>query len=244
MPNRVIRDWTDSERVDQVSFQAEALFIRLMMKADDYGSYHGNPRLINSFCFPLKNLRDTDISRWLHELVSAGLIAAYDADNKQYIHIVNFDQRLRQVKAKFPQIPENVLNNFVDKNSLTNGGQVADRLPLEEETETEEETEGEEERKVPPPEKENLNFPEGFSIVWKDWIEFKKELKDSYKTVKSEQAALDKLAKLANDNAETAKLIVEQSIEREWKGLFALKGDFPPRKQVQDSLIISKRRKL
>lgn len=240
MPNRVIRDWTDSERVDQVSFQAEALFIRLMMKADDYGSYHGNPRLINSFCFPLKNLRDTDISRWLRELVSAGLIAAYDADNKQYIHIVNFDQRLRQVKAKFPQIPENVLNNFIANNSLTNGGQVADKLPPE--TETEEETE--EEEKTPLPEKEVLNFPEGFSIAWKDWIDFKKELKDNYKTVKSEQAALDKLAKLANDNPETAKLIVAQSIEREWKGLFALKEDFPSRKQVQDNLATSKRRKL
>ncbi|MVW93680.1 hypothetical protein FCL53_17090 [Elizabethkingia meningoseptica] len=149
MPNRVIRDWTDSERVDQVSFQAEALFIRLMMKADDYGSYHGNPRLINSFCFPLKNLRDTDISRWLHELVSAGLIAAYDADNKQYIHIVNFNQRLRQSKAKFPQIPENVLDDFIAKNSLTGCCQVADNFPPE--TETEVETEKEEKKNFSPP---------------------------------------------------------------------------------------------
>ena len=103
MPNRLLRDWTDSERMDGISFQAEVLFVRLMMKADDYGSFHANTKLINSFCFPLKNLRETDISRWLHELVTAGLIALYDAGGKQYLNILNFGQRLRSMKKAFPK---------------------------------------------------------------------------------------------------------------------------------------------
>lgn len=146
MPNRIIRDWTDSERVDNLSFQAEILLLRLMMKADDLGAYHANPKLINSFCFPLKNIRETDISRWLHELVSAGLIALYDADNKKLLHIINFGQRMRTVKPKFPQIPENELNKIMSATCQ----QTVDNPPPEEESEYEVEDETEGEGKIPP----------------------------------------------------------------------------------------------
>jgi len=137
MPNRVIRDWTDSDRIDGISFQAEVLLLRVMMKADDLGAYHANPKLINSFCFPLKNIRETDISRWLQELVSAGLIALYTADNKRYLHIINFGQRMRTVKPKYPQITENELIEFMTASRQ----QLVNIPPLEKETEVEEETE-------------------------------------------------------------------------------------------------------
>lgn len=132
MANRVIRDWTDSEKMNNLSFQAEVLFTRLMMKADDYGNYHANPKLINSFCFPLKNIRETDIIRWLQELASADLIAHYNADNKPYLHIRNFGQRLRQMKPKFPQMSE--IEH--DKKMSASCQQVAVNRPLETETET------------------------------------------------------------------------------------------------------------
>lgn len=138
MANRVLRDWTDSDRINEIDFQAEVLFTRLMMKADDYGSFHANPKLINAFCFPLKNIRDTDITRWLHSLVSAGLIALYTAENKPYLHIVNFGQRLRQMRRKFPQIPENELNEFLKKS----GQRVVSELSASGRLETETESEG------------------------------------------------------------------------------------------------------
>ncbi|MCU7560048.1 hypothetical protein N4T42_07070 [Riemerella anatipestifer] len=134
MPNRIIRDWTDSERINELSFQAEVLFTRLLMKADDLGGYHANPRLIKAFCFPLKNIRESDITRWLDELVSAGIIALYNADNKPYLHIINFGQRLRQVKPKFPKIPEKELNEFMSATCQ----QPVSGSPPETETETEE----------------------------------------------------------------------------------------------------------
>jgi len=146
MPNRIIRDWTDSERIDGISFQAEVLLLRVMMKADDLGAYHANPKLINSFCFPLKNIRETDISRWLQELVSAGLIALYTADNKRYLHIINFGQRMRTIKSKHPQISENELNDFMSATCQ----QPADIPPPEEETETEDEVEGKTNEKPKP----------------------------------------------------------------------------------------------
>ena len=137
MPNRIIRDWTDSERINNLSFQAETLFVRLMMKADDLGTYHANPKLIKAFCFPLKNIRESDITRWLQELTSAGIIALYNADNKPYLHIINFGQRLRQVNPKFPQMPKNELDKFMSATCQ----QYVSSPPLEVEVEEEVEEE-------------------------------------------------------------------------------------------------------
>ena len=104
MPIRMLRDWTDSEAVNCVSCQAEVLFIRLIMKADDYGRFSANPKLLRSLLFPLKDgFRESDISSWLKEIETAGLIATYQAEGKPLLEIVKFDQRLRARKSKWPE---------------------------------------------------------------------------------------------------------------------------------------------
>lgn len=61
-------------------------------------------------------------------------------------------------------------------------------------------------------------------LIWKDWKEYKQEQhKERYKSIKTEQTAIDKLGELSNYRVETAKKIVEQSISNLWKGLFELK---------------------
>jgi hypothetical protein len=109
MPNRILRDWTDSKRMDSLSFQEEVLFTRLIMKADDYGNYHRDPALIRSLLFPRKDgLRSADIDRWLTRLEAAGLIRTYPAKGDTFLHIVNFSQRLRQQRRSFPEPPETI----------------------------------------------------------------------------------------------------------------------------------------
>lgn len=110
MPNRVLRDWTDSEKIDGLSWQAEVLFTRLMMKADDYGVYHSKPSLIKASLFPLRldQVREADISRWMAECQKAGLIAFYESDNKPYLVILNFGQRMRNMKKRFPSPPDDI----------------------------------------------------------------------------------------------------------------------------------------
>lgn len=103
MPNRILRDWTDSDRVNSLSAEAERLFIRLIMKADDYGRYFADTKRIKSFLFPLKEgLRETDISRWLAECESAGLLRFYQATGKRFLELFNFDQRLRNMRKIHP----------------------------------------------------------------------------------------------------------------------------------------------
>lgn len=106
MPNRIIRDWTDSISFDGISPEAERLFTRLIMKADDFGRFHADPRLVRAGCFPLvESLRTNDVTRWLDELSTRKLILRYEADQRNVLAIVNYGQRLKLSKAKFPPFP-------------------------------------------------------------------------------------------------------------------------------------------
>jgi len=139
MPNRMLRDWTCSENVDQLSPGAEVLFIRLIMKADDYGAYYGNPKLLKSNLFPLKEIPTEHVEEWLEELQASGLIINYKAEGKRFIEIQEFNQRLRQKNRKFPEIPE-------DWEELP----ASDRNPPLEEKRREEKRRRREEKKKPP----------------------------------------------------------------------------------------------
>ena len=74
-------------------------------------------------------------------------------------------------------------------------------------------------------EKGDLNFitNEKMKIIFKDWLEYKKDRKEKYKSEKSIQLAYNKLVKLSDNNPEIAKEIVEQSMANNWAGLFELK---------------------
>jgi len=102
----MLRDWTDSLKFDGLTVEAERLFIRLIMKADDYGRFHADPRLIRGTCFPLfDNLRTEHVGRWLDELHHRNLIFRYEADGQKLLALVNFGQRLKQSRWKFPPAP-------------------------------------------------------------------------------------------------------------------------------------------
>lgn len=103
MPNRILRDWTDSDKVNKLTAEGERFFTRLIMKVDDYGHFPANPRLLTSLLFPLKDgIRDADSTRWLREAESAGLILVYTVGGQPFIEIVNFKQQLRLKKPKYP----------------------------------------------------------------------------------------------------------------------------------------------
>ena len=102
MPKRLLRDWTDSYRVDLLSSAAETLLVRLLMKADDYGRYHADTRLVRSGCFPFRpTLREADIVLWIAECVKADVIVVYKVSGRSYLAIKNFGQRA-QSGPKFP----------------------------------------------------------------------------------------------------------------------------------------------
>lgn len=114
----LIRDTTDSENVNRLSYPAEVLFYRIMMKADCFGRFYASPVLIKNQCYPVKEtVRTSDIERWLSELSApligndtsnkaTGLIRMYAHNGKPFLEIVNFGQKLKWQKPKYPPPPE------------------------------------------------------------------------------------------------------------------------------------------
>lgn len=71
---------------------------------------------------------------------------------------------------------------------------------------------------------ERLIIPEDFEPIWNDWLDYRKaKKKKPYAGLRWEQIALNKFIELSNNNSETAKLILEQTISQNWEGLFELK---------------------
>lgn len=116
MPNRVLRDWTKSKKVDQLSLGAEVFFTRLIMKADDYGRFHGEPSLLRSYLFPLKELKVAEVAKWVSECVTCDppLIRIYEVDGHAYCEIINFGQRKRAMYSGYPD-PETGVNVIPEK---------------------------------------------------------------------------------------------------------------------------------
>lgn len=221
MANRILRDWTNSEKVNDISLQAEVFFTRLIMKADDFGSFYGNIKILKANLFPLKidTVRDADISRWIAECEKAGLLLVYTNAGKRYLRINDFGQRLRSMCSRFPSPDSNSPSN--DRSS-----------PPEVETEVEEETEtrNRSRRRASAGEFKELILENPFSekfleswIIWKDYK--RKEHRFLFKSIESEQAAINDLVKISEGNEDAAIKIIHQSLAKGWKGFFKLNKD-------------------
>jgi hypothetical protein len=107
MPNRILRDSAlESDKIAAVSEQAEVLFYRLLMLADDFGRFDGRVPVIRGRAFVLRpQVTDVVIEARLSELEQSGLIHRYMAGGKPYLEIPRFGQRKRAEKSKFPNPP-------------------------------------------------------------------------------------------------------------------------------------------
>ncbi len=131
----MIRDWTGSAKINKLSAHAERFFTRLIMKVDDFGNYPESLKLLNGSLFPdHDDIKESSISKWLKECVDAGVIERYSVEDKKYIHIPNFGQRLDKSKAKYPK-PEGTVRE--------SSGKVPGKKPAELELERELEIEKE-----------------------------------------------------------------------------------------------------
>ena len=114
MPNRILKESIcASEDLNALTPGAEILFYRLMVKADDFGAFYGNPQLVKNACFPLKtdkDLKESQVTKWLTELSETGLIIWYTAeDGRSYLQLTGWakHQRQRANNSKFPLFADN-----------------------------------------------------------------------------------------------------------------------------------------
>lgn len=107
MPNRIVRDgWLDSELIRGAGHDAEPLFLRLILVADDFGRFDGRVSVICRRCWPVAGPTDEQVTGWLARLVEHNLIVRYEVDGKPIIEIRNFRQRTRAQVSKYPAMPD------------------------------------------------------------------------------------------------------------------------------------------
>ena len=112
MPSRVIRgEILSSASLSSVSLEAEALFWRMLVAADDYGRLDGRPRVLASVLFPARPVEEGDLVCWLSELENAdggsGPCFTYVSGGRPFVQLCNWERhRANGKRAKTSRFPD------------------------------------------------------------------------------------------------------------------------------------------
>lgn len=91
---RVFGCWLKGRRINAVSIEAEALFLRLILCADDFGNVPGDPEDILIAAYPRRrDITVEQVAGWLEELAGTprgALIARYEAGGEFYLHLCDW----------------------------------------------------------------------------------------------------------------------------------------------------------
>jgi hypothetical protein len=184
------------------------------MKADDFGGFHGDPRIVESICYPLGTT--TDVTQSINELEARGLVAFHYHLGRRYLTITNFGQRLRHTTRKFPDpaTSDGIESDNILPQSAAKCGQP--RLEVEEKRSR---NEVEEKRKVavaPVVIPQPLDCEE-FKTAWDAYLSYRKESK--FKTLKptSINRQLDEMSTWGVERSIQA---INTTITKGWQGVF------------------------
>jgi len=215
-----------NEELAELSAMVRLLFIGLWTQADREGRLLDRPKRLKAEIFPYDNF---DVEKGLHQLSEAGFIHRYKVNvnvtdrvlapeqpknELALIQVINFSkhQKIDKPNEKESDLPSRT--NIDYKKTI-------DSLSIDEERNGKE-CNGKERSalffKNP--------FSDNFLKDWDLWKKFKKdEFSFSYKTVLSEQAAVNELVNLSKGDEAAAKRIIDLSIANGWKGFFELKTE-------------------
>ena len=221
MPNRMLRDYTDSLVINELSLGAEVFFVRLMMKADDFGKYHANAKLLKAALFPFKEaINNKQVALWVDECKNVGVIQVYEVGGKEYLKIVNFGQRLRIMNSKFPD-PEPIKDMTAQcpQNDRTMSAECPqeDRPKRREvEVEVEVEVEGKEDA--------DKSAVDEWDKIVDEFYSYRKHIKKPLKEI-SRSATKQSLKENSGENLDVARKMLQQTISQGWQGIFPLKNN-------------------
>jgi hypothetical protein len=113
MPSRVIRgEILTSDSLSRVSRDAESLFWRLIIAADDFGRLDGRLGVLRAAAWPARDdVTAEQIGRWLDELAGCdpdggGPVIRYAVQGRPYLQLRNWEQHRaaskRAAKSRFP----------------------------------------------------------------------------------------------------------------------------------------------
>ena len=196
MPNRILKESIcRSDEINSLSWFEEVLFYRLVVNCDDYGRFDGREKVIKGLCFPLKDLRDSDITKALQSLSAAGLVIKYEVQGKPVLQLATWErhQQIRAKRAKYPGMDDenaNLISLDSDRNQMISDDSKCPRNPIQSESNTNPNTKGKRASTFTPPdvsevreycqERKNNVDPERFVDFYtaKGWFVGKNKMKD------------------------------------------------------------------
>ena len=94
MPDRILRESIrTSESINQLTAFEETFFYRMMVSCDDQGYMVANPKALANICFPLKDVRESQIKDALRALSSAELVSFFkQEDGKLFVRLTTWDK--------------------------------------------------------------------------------------------------------------------------------------------------------
>jgi hypothetical protein len=212
IPNRIIKESICfSEDIERLTPQEEIFFYRLIVNCDDFGRLDARIPILKAKLYPLKeNVKSSDIERYLKKLSTIKpnpLITLYFCEEKRYLQMVNWDkhQQIRAKRSKYPSLEEATLNVISDDIICNQMNAYVPENPNP--------------NPNPNPIRESKS-KSAIEIAMDDFKEFRKKIKAPM-TEKAVELILKELDKLAKDD-DTKIAILHQSIQRGWKGVFAL----------------------
>lgn len=208
-----------SQKLSSVSYEAECLYYRILVSADDFGRFHANPHTIKDMCLPYRHVTNTErIRNALVELEKIGLIHRYNVHNVDYLEIERFKdfQILRNdVKKRedFPSRNESVTNTERTRD-------VEDKVEVEDK---DKEERGISRRFTPPSlsmvieyckERDNKIDPEAFIAFYSSngWKVGKNQMKDWHAAIRTWESRDE-----ATKNYRITKKIMQSKQDKEQK---------------------------
>lgn len=107
MPNRILRDGAlHSRAMNTISLQAECLFYRILMVADDFGLFEADTFSLKSRCFGSRSeVLIEQLAQWRDEIAAQELILLYEHDGRALGAVNKWKQARWAGKPKF-DLPE------------------------------------------------------------------------------------------------------------------------------------------
>ena len=109
MPNRFIKESIcSSAQIDALTWFEQAVFIRLIVRADDFGRLDGRRRFLNNTLFvTAENVNDQDVENAVIKLEEVGLAKRYEVEGKPFLYLTGWSkhQQQRSNVSKYPDPP-------------------------------------------------------------------------------------------------------------------------------------------
>lgn len=134
MPNRIIHEKAlRSSSLAKLSAEAERLFWRLTLVADDKGRFDAFPATVKANCFPrlVDDIKTKEVVSWMQEL-GRDCCRFYTVDGAQYGYFVKWEeyQRVYGNKPKFPQPPADCGNFPQDSALILNSSSITTSISI------------------------------------------------------------------------------------------------------------------